>query len=224
MAKGEAPRRRLIASDSEDEAPPAEPTFEDEPEVPEGEMNFPSVARRIRAPVPIPAEGEERPADAFAPALDALNELRGVDMSDPASVAKLAEHGIVDAVLDLLRAKPPPSLPARTATATAIPRTPPPTPTRTRRTPATPRPRNAKPPPRRRRFAPSTTPSPSPPRAPSRTSAAPRAQSAAISARRSSTSASSSTFSTRPPRRPPSSRRRFESSPPSPRDPRTPPT
>ena len=108
MAKGEAPRRRLIASDSEDEAPPAEPTFEDEPEVPEGEVNFPSVARRIRAPVPIPAEGEERPADAFAPAIDALNELRGVDMSDPACVAKLAEHGIVDAVLDLLRAKPPP--------------------------------------------------------------------------------------------------------------------
>ena len=33
MAKGEAPRRRLITSDSEDEAPPAEPTFEDEPEV-----------------------------------------------------------------------------------------------------------------------------------------------------------------------------------------------
>ena len=108
MAKGEAPRRRLITSDSEDEAPAAEPTFEDEPEVPDGEVNFPSVARRIRAPVPVPAEGEERPADAFAPSLAALNELRGVDMSDPASVEKLAEHGIVDAVLDLLRARPAP--------------------------------------------------------------------------------------------------------------------
>ena len=43
-----------------------EPPFEDEPAVPDGEVNFPSVARRFRAPVPVPAEGEERPADAFA--------------------------------------------------------------------------------------------------------------------------------------------------------------
>ena len=192
MAKGEAPRRRLITSDSEDEAPPAEPTFEDEPEVPDGEVNFPSVARRIRAPVPVPAEGEERPADAFAPSLAALNELRGVDMSDPASVEKLAEHGIVDAVLDLLRARPAPVPPGADGDGDGDPADPPPTPTRTRRTRSRPRPRHAKPPPRRRRFAPSTTPSPSPPRAPSRTSAAPRAPSGATSARRSFTSASSS--------------------------------
>ena len=61
-------------------------------------------------------------------------------MSDPASVEKLAEHGIVDAVLDLLRARPAPVPPGADGDGDGDPADAPPTPTRTRRTRARPTP------------------------------------------------------------------------------------
>ena len=60
MAKGDAPpRRRLVASDSEDEAPPAPPA-PDPPPDPDSdaspEVNWASVAQRLRYVVPAPPD------------------------------------------------------------------------------------------------------------------------------------------------------------------------
>ena len=117
MAKGDAPpRRRLVASDSEDEAPPAPPA-PDPPPDPDSdaspEVNWASVAQRLRYVVPAPPDpSADLDPDAHALITDALSELRALDFvaRDPAEVAaKLVEHDVLDAVFALLRDAPPPA-------------------------------------------------------------------------------------------------------------------
>ena len=117
MAKGDAPpRRRLVASDSEDEAPPAPPA-PDPPPDPDSdaspEVNWASVAQRLRYVVPAPPDpSADLDPDAHVLITDALSELRALDFvaRDPAEVAaKLVEHDVLDAVFALLRDAPPPA-------------------------------------------------------------------------------------------------------------------
>ena len=106
-ARGERP---------EDEAPPAPPA-PDPPPDPDSdaspEVNWASVAQRLRYVVPAPPDpSADLDPDAHALITDALSELRALDFvaRDPAEVAtKLVEHDVLDAVFALLRDAPPPA-------------------------------------------------------------------------------------------------------------------
>ena len=135
MAKDKPPRKRLIAPDSDDEASaeaegaPAEATKEPEEgedlaaeeEVLEGEVDFKSVAARLRTEIAAPDDDTPVAPETFAPILEALGELKTADpLADPRLAEKAAKAKVLDALFELLedapRAIPPKKAPTEDST------------------------------------------------------------------------------------------------------------
>ena len=135
MAKDKPPRKRLIAPDSDDEASaeaegaPAEATKEPEEgedlaaeeEVLEGEVDFKSVAARLRTEIAAPDDDTPVAPETFAPILEALGELKTADpLANPRLAEKAAKAKVLDALFALLedapRAIPPKKAPTEAST------------------------------------------------------------------------------------------------------------
>ena len=114
MVKEKPPRVRLIAPDSDDEgaaaptpdddAAEAENTGEEEEEVvSEGKVDFKSVAERLRTVIPVPEEDGVVEPDAFVPILEALEELKSVNLvTHPQFSTEIEKTKIIDMLFAIL--------------------------------------------------------------------------------------------------------------------------
>ena len=124
MPKEKPPRRRLIAPDSDDEASAEtgveatkEPEEGEDPEAEEelleGEVDFKSIAARLRTTIAVPDDDTPVAPDAFAPILEALAELKTAHLhANPRLAEKATKAKVLDALFALLedapKAIPPP--------------------------------------------------------------------------------------------------------------------
>ena len=100
----EAAAVATAAGDTAEATTETDPPEEEEEELVEGEVSFKSVASRLGTKIPRGPEGE-LPPDAFAPILEALEELKKLDLlNQPRLRDKLAKTNILTSFLQLAQA------------------------------------------------------------------------------------------------------------------------